>query len=375
MNVIFTCGGTGGHISPALAVANLVKERHPDANILFVGAEGGMETDLVPRAGFRLETVKISNFQRKLSPSGIVHNVKSLSYMVSSGRRADRIIREFQPDVIVGTGGYASYPMLKQGAKRGIPTAVHESNAVPGLTTRLVMNQVDRVMVSFEESRGSYPHPEKVRVVGMPVRSEFFYTDKAAARKALNMDHRPLVVSFWGSLGARDMNKMIAQFMARNTRDGLPFRHIHAVGRLGWDWMPDMVRELGVDVSQGSAIDMRQFIYDMPDVMAAADLVICRAGAATISEVAAAGKPAIFVPSPNVVDNHQEKNARILEGHGAAVVLRETELDGDKLYEETTRLLSDAGGLENMGRAVSRMAVPDSAEQIYSIMMELMNRK
>lgn len=375
MNVIFTCGGTGGHISPALAVANLVKERCPDANILFVGAENGMEQDLVPRAGFQLETVKISNFQRKLSMDGIIHNVKSLSYMVSSRKKADKIIREFQPDVIIGTGGYASYPMLKQGAKRGIPTAVHESNAVPGLTTRLVMDHVDRVMVSFEESKGSYKNPDKVRVVGMPVRSEFLYTKKQEARHSLGLDDRPVVVSFWGSLGARDMNHMIARYMALNVEAGLPFQHIHAVGSLGWEWMPDYVKEQGVDLEQISAIDMREFIYDMPTVMAAADLVICRAGAATISEVAAAGKPAIFVPSPNVVDNHQEKNARILENRGGAVVLRETECSGDVLYEETKKLLSDPQRLTEMGRAVQNMAVPDSAERIYQIILELTKKQ
>lgn len=374
MNVIFTCGGTGGHISPALAVANLLKERHPEANILFVGAEDGMEKDLVPRAGFRLETVRISNFQRKLSPKSIVHNVKSLHYMMSSRRSADRIIREFQPDVIVGTGGYASYPMLRQGAKHRIPTALHESNAVPGLTTRLVMEQVNRVMVSFEESRNNYPHPEQVRVVGMPVRSEFFFTDKQAARKQLGLDDRPVVVSFWGSLGAREMNKMIARFMAKNVEDGLPFQHIHAAGSYGWKWMPEYVKEQGVDLKATPSIDMREFIYDMPTVMAAADLVICRAGAATIAEVAAAGKPAIFVPSPNVTDNHQEKNARIIEHQGGAVVLRESECSGDVLYDTAKKLLTDSDALEKMGRAAEALAVPDSAERILNIMMELMKQ-
>ena len=374
MNVIFTCGGTAGHISPALAVASLLKERHPEANILFVGAEDGMEKDLVPRAGFQLETVRISNFQRKLSPKGIVHNVISLHYMMSSRRSADRIIREFQPDVIVGTGGYASYPMLRQGAKHRIPTALHESNAVPGLTTRLVMEQVDRVMVSFEKSRNNYPHPEQVRVVGMPVRSEFFFTDKQAARKQLGLDERPVVVSFWGSLGAREMNKMIARFMAKNVEDGLPFQHIHAAGSYGWKWMPEYVKEQGVDLKATPSIDMREFIYDMPTVMAAADLVICRAGAATIAEVAAAGKPAIFVPSPNVTDNHQEKNARIIEHQGGAVVLRESECSGDVLYDTAKKLLTDSDALEKMGRAAEALAVPDSAERILNIMMELMKQ-
>ena len=371
MNVIFTCGGTGGHISPAIAVANLIKEHRPDADILFVGAVDGMEADLVPRAGFRLETVQIASFWRKPTPKNILHNIKAISYMISSRRKADQIIRDFRPDVIVGTGGYASYPMLHQGAKRGIPTALHESNAVPGLTTRLVMDKVDRVMVSFEESRNCYPHPEKVRVVGMPVRGEFLFTRRDQARKILGLDERPVVVSYWGSLGAREMNKKIARFMALECQDGIPFQHIHATGSYGWKWMPNYVKEQGVDLKKSPAIDMREYIYDMPTVMAAADLVICRAGAATIAETAAAGKPAIFVPSPNVTDNHQEKNARILEEHGAAVILREAECDGDRLYEVAKTLLGDRQRLNAMGKAVQELAVPDSAQKIYEIILEL----
>ena len=330
-----------------------------------------METDLVPRAGYTLETVKIENFQRKLTPSGLVHNFRALSYMISSRRRAKEIIRDFRPNVIVGTGGYASYPMLHQGAKQGIPTALHESNAVPGLTTKLVMEHVDRVMVSFEESRKNYPHPDKVRVVGMPVSSEFLFTSKAQARSALGLTERPLVVSYWGSLGAREMNRKIARFMALECKNGAPFQHIHATGSYGWKWMPEYVAEQGAELDKFPAIDMREYIYNMPAVMAAADLVICRAGAATIAEVAAAGKPAIFVPSPNVTDNHQEKNARIVEAHGGAVVLREAECDGDSLYQTAAALLSDPQNLADMGRAVQSLAVPDSAQRILDIITEL----
>ena len=337
----------------------------------FVGGEDGMETDLVPRAGYRLETVRIDNFQRKPTPANLIHNVRAVSYLFSSRKNADRIIRDFRPDVIVGTGGYASYPMLRQGAKRGIPTALHEANAVPGLTTRLVMEKVDRIMVSFEESRANYPSPDRVRVVGMPVKREFFFTRKDESRAALGLDDRPVVVSYWGSLGAREMNRKIARFMALECRENTPFQHIHATGSYGWKWMPEYVKEQGADLDTYPAIDMREYIYDMPAVMAAADLVICRAGASTIAETAAAGKPAIFVPSPNVTDNHQEKNARILEDHGAAVVLRESECDGDRLYETAKSLLTDPKRLEDMGRAVQGLAVPDSTEKIYEIILEL----
>ena len=375
MNVIFTCGGTAGHISPAIAVANLIREHDPEAKILFVGAEDGMEADLVPRGGYPLETVRIASFWRRITLENLIHNVRAVSYMFSSRKKADKIIREFKPDVIVGTGGYASYPMLRQGARRDIPTALHEANAVPGLTTRLVMDHVDRVMVSFEESRGSYPHPERVRPVGMPVRSEFFFTKKEEARKELGLDERPLVVSYWGSLGAREMNKKIARFMELECENGTPFRHIHATGSYGWAWMPDYVKEQGVDLAANPAIQMQEYIYNMPVVMAAADVIICRAGASTIAEVAAAGKPTIFVPSPNVTDNHQEKNARILEEHGAAIVLREEECDGDTLYRTVTELLADRERLGTMGRAVETMAVPDSARQIMDTIYELAGKR
>ena len=371
MNVIFTCGGTGGHINPAIAVAKLLRQRRPDCGILFVGADDGMEKDLVPREGFRLETLTVSNFQRKLTPSGIVHNLKTAKNLWKAFRKADRILEEFQPSVIVGTGGYASYPMLHEGARRGVPTAVHESNAVPGLTTKMVAKRAERIMVNFEESRQQYENPERVVVTGMPVRQEFLYTTRAQARHQLGLDERPLVVSCWGSLGAREMNKKITGFMRREIIEGEPWHHIHATGSFGWRWMPDFVREAGVDLNAHPSIEMREYIYDMPLLMAAADLVICRGGAATISEVAASGTPCIIVPSPNATGNHQEKNARILEGRGAAVVLRENECDGDVLFDTARALLNDDARRASMRSALHGLAVVDSAEQIYATILEL----
>ena len=370
MRIIFTCGGTGGHINPAIAVAKLCQERMPGCEILFMGAEDGMENKLVPREGFRLETLKISNYQRKLTPAGIWHNVTTLVHMAGSMQKAKRIIREFRPDVIVGTGGYASFPALKMGAKLGVATAVHESNAVPGLTTRMVAKDVDRIMVSFEDSRSQYADPGKVIVTGTPVRGEFLYTKQEEARKALGLNDMPLIVSAWGSLGAREMNKKIARFMVREAEDGL-FRHVHATGSYGWRWMPDFVKEQGLDLKKYPQLDMREYIFNMSQLMAAADLVICRAGAATISEVCASGTPCIMVPSPNVTDNHQEKNARVLEKHGAAVVIREAECDGDSLYEAAKALLSDPQRLKDMRTAARKMAVVDAAEQIYGVIQEL----
>lgn len=370
MNVIFTCGGTGGHINPAIAVANLLRERRPETKILFVGAEDGMENKLVPMAGYELETLKISNFQRRMTPAGLWHNAVTVAHIADSLKKAGRLIDRFQPDIIIGTGGYASFPTLKMGTRKKIPTLVHESNAVPGLATRLVADSVDRIMVSFPESRSRYRHPERVVVTGTPVRSEFIFTTRAAARRELGLDDRPLVVSYWGSLGAREMNKVIARFMALESEQDA-FYHIHATGSFGWRWMPDFVREQGVDLAAHPNIRMQEYIHNMPTVMAAADLVICRAGASTISEVEAAATPCIMVPSPNVTEHHQERNAEVLAQRGMALVLPEAECSGQRLYETVAELLAHPERLETMRKAQQRGAVLDSAERIYQLVLEL----
>ena len=375
MRVIFTCGGTGGHINPAIAVAKLLQSRRPDTEILFVGAEDGMENKLVPREGFRLETLRISNYQRSLKPAALLHNGATAAHILGAKRKASRILREFAPDVIVGTGGYASYPMLSQGAKHGVPTAVHEANAVPGLTTRMVADAASRILVCFEESRAYYRRPERVTVVGMPVREEFIYTKREDARRRLGLGDQKLIISAWGSLGAREMNKKIADFMALECADGTPFRHVHATGSYGWRWMPEYVKTRGVDLAAHPALDMREYIYNMPELMAAADLFITRAGASTLNEIAAAGTPCIIVPSPNVTDNHQEKNARVLERRGAAVVMPEAECDAAGLYRAAKELLSDAEAARRMRSALAGISVVDSAERIYQIILELAEHK
>ena len=371
MNVIFTCGGTGGHINPAIAVANIVKERDPSANILFVGAKGGMEEELVPKAGFELIGLPASSFSRKLTPKGIAHNVSGVFKIVSALTQVRKVIKDFKPDVIVGTGGYASFPALFVGGKMGVPTCVHEANAVPGLATRLVADQVDKILVCFPESGKGYSQQEKVEVVGMPVRREFIYTRREDARRELGLDERPLIVSAFGSLGAREMNKAMADFLKLEAEAGVPYQHIHATGSFGWRWMPDLMKEKGVDFDACPGLDMREYIYNMPTVLAAADVIISRAGSSSCNEIAAAGIPCIMIPSPNVTDNHQEKNARVLERLGGCVVVLEAECTGAKLYEETEKLLADEPRRKAMRQALLASAIPDSADRICDIITAL----
>ena len=371
MNVIFTCGGTGGHVNPAIAVANIWKERHPEDKILFIGGKDGMEEILVPRAGYELTLLPADGFRRKLTPENMWYNVRLVWNVVKQTRRCLDIIREFQPDVILGTGGYASFPAIAAGKMRKIPVCVHEANAMPGVTTRLVADIVDRILVCFRESTQYYRHPEKAELVGMPVRREFVYTRKADARKSLGLDERPLVVSAFGSQGAREMNLAVAELFRLEQEAGFPFQHIHAVGSFGWEWMPGEVKSKGVDLETAKSIDMREFIFDMPTVMAAADVVISRAGSSSCNEIAATGVPCVLIPSPNVTDNHQEKNARALEAKGGAVVLLESECTGQRLMNEITGILGDPQRQAKMRSALQSMSVPDSAERICQIMEEL----
>ena len=370
MNVIFTCGGTAGHVNPAIALAGYMKKKLGDVNVLFVGTPGGMERGLVEKSGYAFRGVEVSSFRRSLSPEAIGHNLKTLRTLVTSPRQARAILKEFRPDLVVGTGGYASYPMVKYAARAGIPTAVHESNMVPGLTTKMLEGYADRIMVGFEECRNHYKHPEKIVVTGTPVRGDFFELTKEQAREKLGLvDQRPLVVSFWGSLGASGMNARMLDFFRREMEAGEPFHHIHAVGRSGWETMQRELTARGLD--KCPSLDVREYIYDMAVVMRAADLVICRAGASTVSEITALAVPALIVPSPYVTNNHQEKNARILEKHGGAVLLLEPECTGDKLFEAARDVLTSPERRAAMSRGMAELGILDATERIYETVMAL----
>ena len=376
MNLVFTCGGTAGHINPAIAVANEMRRRYPDCKVLFIGAKGHMEEKLVPQAGFELKTLPGSGLSRKLNPKGIKQNIHAVQCVLQAVRSCKEIFREFRPDVIVGTGGYASFPALYAGSKLGIPTCVHESNAVPGVTTKMVAKRASRVLVAFEESVGYYNDPGKVEVVGMPLQQGFIYADKKSARQQLGLGQEDFVVlSAFGSLGAKHMNEMVAELMCMEKEAGYPFHHIHATGSFGWEWMPELLRKDGLDLPDTPAIDMREYIYDMPLEMAAADVVISRSGAATCNEIAASGTPSILIPSPNVTNNHQERNARVLSDKDAAVTILEKDCTAEKVMAEIQSLLADKERRENMSKTLRSMVRLDSTQRICDIVEELAGKR
>lgn len=372
IKIIFTCGGTAGHVNPALALAGLIRERQPGSEILFVGARRGIEKRLIEEAGWPFRAVEVSNFHRSFRPKELRHNLVSLRNFLRSPGEARALLREFPAGLVVGTGGYASYPMIKAASKLGIPTAIHESNAIPGLTTRLLEPHTDLIMVGFEECRKNYKRPDKVLVTGTPVRGDFFHLTKREAKRKLGMDDgRPLIVSFWGSLGAAEMNRETAQFLALEMKEGEPFHHVHGAGAMGFEHMREYLAETGVDLGRAQALEVREYIRDMNVLMRGADLVICRAGASTISELTALGVPAIIVPSPNVTNNHQESNARVLADAGGAVMLLERDSSGRLLYNTACEILRDQERRRRMSAAMASLGSVDAAEKIYAAVMKL----
>ena len=368
MKFIFTCGGTAGHINPALAVAGRLKELMPDSRFLFIGVNGKMEMELVPRAGYEIRGLDMTYIVRGHDLHAIMKNLETVRNVARSTHEAKKIIRDFHPDAVIGTGGYICYPVLSAAHELHIPTFVHESNAVPGLTPKLLADRIDRVMVGCEESRQYYRHPERVSVTGTPVRGEFDRVTREGAREELGLrDGEKLVLSVWGSLGAEHMNNVMGELMEKlDGRQG--FRLIHAAGSLYFQRLTEKLQNVPLEKN---GVELREYIYDMPRLMAAADLIMCRAGASTISELSYMGKPVLMVPSPNVTNNHQEKNARVLERAGGAGVLLEGEFDANSLLRQVQELLGDEERLENMGKAMRTLAVPDACERIVNIILDV----
>ena len=369
MKVLLTCGGTAGHINPAIAVADRLRELNGDSEFLFLGAEGKMEMDLVPRAGYEIKALKITNISRGRSLKDIRHNLQTLRNVIGSEQEARQIIRSFQPDVVLGTGGYVCYPVLHEAARYGIPTLLHESNAVPGLTTKLLARQVSCVMTGYEESKAQYEGASDVRVTGTPVRVEFGRHTRETARRELGIaPSLPLVVSMWGSLGSGHMNATMLRMLPlmEGQQD---FYLIHATGSYYYNNFTDTLKTEGIDPEKCGA-EIREYIFDAPLVLSAADLVLCRAGASTLAELSSIGKPALIVPSPNVTNNHQEKNARLIEKAGGAKVLLEGEFDEQSLLETIREMLRNRDTLAGMAEAMASLSVTDAVDRIADTVME-----
>jgi UDP-N-acetylglucosamine--N-acetylmuramyl-(pentapeptide) pyrophosphoryl-undecaprenol N-acetylglucosamine transferase len=365
MRILFAGGGTAGHINPALAIAGYVRSQSPETEILFVGNKGGMEERLVPQAGFQFKSIVISGFKRSMNVKAIGHNIATVKRMFTASASSKKIIRDFKPDLAIGTGGYVSGPVLRTASKMGVPIIIHEQNAYPGVTTKMLSKMAKKVMLAIPDAKKHLDPDLDFVVTGNPVRQEILSANRAQARAELNLDDRPVVLSFGGSLGARKINENLADLIARSGKDG-KYQHIHAYGQYG-KWFPDLVKEKGVDINKCSNLDIREYINNMSTCLAAADVVISRAGAITLSEIQAQGKPAVLIPSPNVAENHQYHNAMALVNKKAAEIIEEKNLTPQLLIEKVDKLLSSKAVLEEYSRNARNMAIIDANERIYNV--------
>ena len=371
MRIIFATGGTGGHINPALAVAKHMKDKYGESlEVLFVGTENHMEAKLVPSAGFDFKTIEISGFVRSFSPSAIVKNVKTLELILKSSRQAKKIISDFKPDVVVGFGGYVSGPVLKTAHSMGIPIAVHEQNAFPGITNKALAKVADVVMLTSEDARERIECKNEPIVTGLPVRGELLTADRKQARESLGIiDDKPLILSMGGSLGAEAINQAICGLIANKANDD-DCVFLHATGQYGL-WVPDKLCEMGIDVAKREDVIIREYIDDMETCMPAADLLICRAGASSLYEIRALGKASILIPSPNVAENHQYFNAMELVNNNAAMIIEEKDLTAEKLTEMVNDLLSHRDKITMMEENAKKMAILNATDLISDSIVSL----
>lgn len=368
MRVLVTGGGTAGHINPALAIAAKIQEAYPQAEFLFVGAKGRMETRLVPAAGYPIRTISVRGFQRRLTLKNVGRNLLAAVDVVGSSVHSAAIIRDFRPDIAIGTGGYVCGPVLREALRHGVPVVVHESNALPGVTVRMLAKEGATVLLCSEAARRYLPQGADAVVTGNPLNPQFLTLDRQAARQQLSLDERPLVLSFGGSLGARAINEAMTGVLQQSHAAGR-LQHIHGTGKSGYAAMTQALEAAGVPLC-GDGIAVREYIDDMPRCMAAADLVICRCGAMTLSELPAAGKPAILIPSPYVAENHQYHNAMVLVEKGAAVCIEEKDLTADRLWQTVREITDDPARLQTMAENMRSAAVLDADERILAVIRE-----
>ena len=361
LKVILTGGGSGGHVNPALAIADIIKSKEPDSEIIFIGTKKGIENRLVGKEGYTVRHVEARGFDRSLSPK----NLLAAWYFVSSPIKAKKIIKEFKPDIVIGTGGYVCYAPLKAAAKLGIPTAVHESNAIPGLAVRLLQRDIDKILLNFAESLERLEVKDKAVVVGNPLRGSFGKYTKEAARAELGIsdEYKQVILSFGGSLGAPAINNAALEIMEKLVKTRPDVLYIHATGKERYEDFEKKFIELGLDSCTN--IQVSDYLYDMPKKLAAADLVISRAGAMTVTEMARMKKPCIMIPSPYVAENHQYKNAKVLADADAVVLIEEKELGSTSIAKTVEKLLSDRSKLEKMSVNISKFAGDDAWELIY----------
>lgn len=375
LRVLLAGGGTAGHINPALAIAEIIKSHHPDAEFCFAGNPNKLEAKLIPENGYRFEPIMVEGFQRKLNAQNIKRNVKALYYLCSTGKQAKRIIKEFKPDLVIGTGGYVSGPVVRKAAQMGIKTAIHEANAFAGVTTKLLSKKADKIMLTVKETKNlEQSVMSKTVVTGLPIRKAFELKSKAEAKRELGFDENEIcILSSGGSLGARVLNENMARVFKWYQNNDVKVNHIHSYGTYaGYSNFVESLEEQGVNVNSNKRLIVKEYV-NMPLCMAAADLVITRCGASTLAELEAVGRGAILIPSPMVAENHQYHNGMVLQNAGAGFVFEEKDLKENTIINKISELISNPEKLKKLSDNSAALYISDTNDRIYNAIKPLIN--
>ncbi len=366
MRVILSGGGTGGHINPALSIAGYIRNIEKDSDILFVGTRRGLESTLVPRENFPIEYIDVEGLKTSLS----FKNIKSLVKFARAISKCKKIIKKFKPDIVIGTGGYVCAPVVYAANAMGIPTIIHEQNVFPGSAIKFLSKKSSVTAISFDESRKYLDGAKEILTVGNPIRPAILEVNRNESRKKLGLTDEKFIVAFGGSLGAKKINDVVANYILELNDDTI--RVCFATGDRDYDRIMQL---LSGKVKSSKNIDVRKYIHNMDQVLSAADLVISRSGAMTVSELCVLGRPSILIPSPNVTHNHQEYNARALSDIGAARIILEKDFDVDSLKREIETCLESEISLSSMSKKADSMKKTTAADMIYIKAKELIGKR
>ena len=372
MKAIIAAAGTGGHINPGIAIANKIKEKEPNSQIIFIGTGRGLEKDLVPRAGYELKTIDAHGIERKIT----MQNLKNLYTTYKSIKVAKEILNEFKPDILIGTGGYICVPTVIAAKKLGIPVVLHESNAFPGIAVKLFKNKADRILVGFEDAKKRLDNRENVIVTGNPIKIKKKNFNISEKNKIINEaglnTQKPIVLVFGGSQGAQSINQSLLEIIVN--KKNKEYQIMWAAGPEQYKEIKARLEEVNIDANNIENVRIVPYIYNMEEIMNASDLVVCRSGAMTITEISTIGKPAIFIPFPYATENHQEYNARVLENVGAAKIILNKDLNSEILSKTINEIVCNKNRMKEMSENANKIAMDNVEDKIYEELKKVIKK-
>ena len=363
MRAIIAAAGTAGHINPGIAIANKIKEKEPNSEIIFIGTTRGLENDLVPREGYQLKTIEAYGLSKEIS----IQNFKKICKTLKANKKAKKIINEFKPDIVIGAGGYICGPVVWAAKKENVPVVLHESNAFPGKATKFLSKKADKILIAFEEARSRLPKSNNIVHIGTPVKiekKEYNEQQKSQILKTMQLqENLPIVLIFGGSQGAQKINEAVVGIL--ENKFNLNYQIVWATGPKQFDIIKDELKSKNIDINNIKNAKILPYIYNMEEIMNISNIIVARSGAMTITEISNLGKPSILIPLPNVSQNHQLYNAKVLENVGAAKIILNNELTKDNLNSEIEKIISNPEQMKKMEEKALSKSVKEVQENIY----------